>query len=74
MTRTSDATNLLYYIGDNGNVGLHCDASSKVVGWATTDISASTWGFEEVELTDEFIQNGRGNLNTYSELTKKLTK
>ena len=73
LTRTTDATNILYYIIDNGSVGLHCDAGSKVVGWNTKDIPGSTWGFEEVELTDEFIQKGRDNLNKYSELKAKMS-
>ena len=41
FTRTSDATNLLYYIVDNGNVALHCDAQSAVVGWYTNEIPGS---------------------------------
>ena len=68
LTRNGDETNLLYYIVDNGNVALHCDAQSAVVGWYTDNIPGSTWGFEEVELTDEFIQNGRSGLNAYTEL------
>lgn len=71
-TKTDDATNQLYYIIDNGNVALHCDAQSVVVGWYTNNIPGSTWGFEEVELTDEFIQNGRSSLNTYLDLKAKV--
>ena len=73
LTRTSDATNLLYYVVDNGNVALHCDAQSAVVGWYTNNIPGSTWGFEEVELTDEFIENGRSGLVAYTELKSKLS-
>ncbi|MBO4839667.1 MAG: M60 family metallopeptidase [Bacteroidaceae bacterium] len=72
LTRTGDATNVLFYIIDNGSVGLHCAASGNVVGWYTTDIAGSTWGFEEVELTDEFIQEGRSNLKNYSDLKTKI--
>lgn len=72
ITRTDDATNLLYYIIDNGSVGLHCNAGSKVVGWSARNIPGSTWGFEEVELTDEFIQDGRGDLKVYSDLKANL--
>lgn len=72
FTRNSDATNMLYYIIDNGNVGLHCDAGARVVGWSTNDIAGSTWGFEEVELTDEFIQEGRAALSNYAELKAKI--
>ena len=50
--RTADDTNFTYYIVDNGGVGLHCDQGSNVVGWDTEGLSTSTWGFEEVELTD----------------------
>ena len=71
FSRTSDATNQLYYIVDNGNIALHCDAQSVVVGWYTDNIPGSTWGFEEVELTDEFIQEGRSGLNAYTELKAK---
>ena len=71
-TRTDDATNLLYYIVDNGNVALHCDAQSAVVGWYTNNIPGSTWGFEEADISEEFIQNGRSSLNTYLELKKKI--
>jgi len=73
LSRNSDATNLLYYIVDNGNVALHCDAQSVVVGWYTDNIPGSTWGFEEVELTDEFIQNGRSGINAYADLKSKLS-
>ena len=73
LTRNSDDTNWLYYIVDNGNVALHCDAQSAVVGWYTDNIPGSTWGFEEAELTDEFIENGRSGLVAYEELKTKLT-
>ena len=72
FTRNGDATNMLYYITDNGSVGLHCDAGARVVGWSTNDIAGSTWGFEEVELTDEFIQEGRAALSNYAELKAKI--
>ena len=71
LTRNGDETNLLYYIVDNGNVALHCDAQSAMVGWYTDNIPGSTWGFEEVELTDEFIEKGRSGLNAYNELKSK---
>lgn len=71
LTRNGDETNLLYYIVDNGNVALHCDAQSAVVGWYTDKIPGSTWGFEEVELTDEFIEKGRSGLNAFNELKSK---
>lgn len=73
-TRTADATNLLFYIVDNGSVGLHCDSGSKVVGWHTADIDASTWGFEEVELTEDFIEGGRNSLNIYANLKQNMNK
>ena len=72
ITRTSDVTNMLFYIIDSGSVGLHSAANSNVVGWYTTDIAGSTWGFEEAELTDEFIQEGRSNLQNYSDLKSKI--
>ena len=72
LNRTDDETTYTYYIVDNGSVGLHCDQGSNVVGWSTTGISASTWGFEEVELTDEFIQNGRKVLADYAALVANI--
>ena len=57
IQRTSDATSITYYILDSGNVGLHCDASNVVVGWYSNN-NNSVWGFEEVELDDEFIEAG----------------
>ena len=72
LKRTTDGTTYTYYVIDNGQVGLHCDQSSNVVGWNTTGISASTWGFEEVELSDEFIQKGRDALNAYTSLVANI--
>lgn len=72
LKRTDDETTFTYYVVDQGTVGLHCDQGSNVVGWYTTDISASTWGFEEVELTDEFIQKGHEALNKYTDLVANL--
>lgn len=72
LKRTEDETTFTYYVVDNGQVGLHCDQSSNVVGWNTTGISASTWGFEEVELTEEFIQKGRDELNAYTSLVANI--
>lgn len=74
LSRTDDETTFTYYVVDNGSVGLHCDQSSNVVGWSTTGISASTWGFEEVELSDDFIQKGRDALNNYSNLVANIAK
>ncbi|MBP5392572.1 MAG: M60 family metallopeptidase [Bacteroidaceae bacterium] len=71
IQRTDDATNLSYYILDSGNVGLHCDASNVVVGWYSNN-NNSVWGFEEVELDDEFIEAGRAKLNAYTELQQNI--
>lgn len=73
LSRTDDETTYTYYVVDNGSVGLHCDQASNVVGWSTTGISSSTWGFEEVELTDEFIQNGRKVLADYAQLVANIS-
>lgn len=70
--RSEDGTRLVYYIIDQGAVGLHCDSGSRIVGWDCTGISASTWGFEEVVLTDEFIENGREGLNSYTDLKNNI--
>ena len=72
LRRTDDETTYTYYVIDNGQVGLHCDQGSNVVGWSTTGISASTWGFEEVELSDDFIQKGRDALNDYTSLVANI--
>ena len=71
IQRTSDATNITYYILDTGSIGLHCDASSVVVGWSNNNVN-SVWGFEEVTLDESFIEEGRAKLNTYSELQKNI--
>ena len=71
IQRTSDASNLTYYILDSGNVGLHCDASNVVVGWYSSN-NNSVWGFEEVQLDENFIETGRAQLNAYNELQQNL--
>lgn len=71
IQRTDDATSITYYILDSNNVGLHCDASNVVVGWYSSN-NNSVWGFEEVQLDDEFIEAGRAQLNAYNDLKKNL--
>ncbi len=71
IERTDDAANLTYYILDNGNIGLHCDGSNVVVGWGSSATN-SVWGFEEVELDEAFIEEGRAKLNAYNELQRNL--
>ena len=71
IQRTDDATNLTYYILDTSNVGLHCDASNVVVGWYSNN-NNSVWGFEEVELDDAFIEEGRAKLNAYTDLQQHI--
>jgi hypothetical protein len=73
IQRTADATSLTYYILDNSTVGLHCDAANNVVGWYS-NATNSVWGFEEVQLDDAFIAEGRAQLNDYLELRQNLTK
>ena len=72
IQRTDDATSLTYYILDTNTVGLHCDASNVVVGWSSDAIN-SAWGFEEADLDDEFIEDGRAQLDTYDALQKNLS-
>ena len=72
IQRTDDATLQSYYILDSGNVGLHCDASSVVVGWYSNNDN-SVWGFEEVQLDDAFIEAGRAQLNAYNDLVQHLS-
>lgn len=69
--RTDDATNLTYYILDSGNVGFHCDASNNVVGWSS-DNANSVWGFEEAELSDEFIAEERSKLTAYNDFMSNI--
>ena len=71
INRTDDATSLTYYILDNNTVGLHCDAGDNVVGWSYSATN-SVWGFEEVELDDAFITEGRAKLAAYNELRQNL--
>ena len=73
IQRTDDATTLTYYILDSNTVGLHCDAGNNVVGWSYSATN-SVWGFEEVQLDDAFIAEGRAQLNDYLELRQNLTK
>ena len=71
IQRTDDATNITYYILDTSNVGLHCDASNVVVGWYSNNNNI-VWGFEEVELDDACIEEGRAKLNAYNELQRNI--
>ena len=71
IQRTSDVTNLTYYILDSETVGLHCDASNVVVGWYS-NATNSVWGFEEVQLDDDFIAAGRAQLIAYNDLRQHL--
>lgn len=71
VVRTDDATSLVYYIKDTNSVGLHCDGSSNVVGWNYNNVN-NVWGFEEVELTEDFIAAGRQQLADYTTLQKNL--
>ncbi len=72
IQRTNDATSITYYILDSGTTGLHCDGSNVVVGWSNNN-NNSIWGFEEAELTDEFIEAGRAQLNAYTDLKNHLS-
>ncbi len=72
IQRSDDATSMTYYILDNNTIGLHCDGSNVVVGWNYNN-SNSVWGFEEVELTDAFIEAGREQLVTYNNLVKNIS-
>lgn len=71
LKKTEDPTENTYAIVDNGSVGLHCDASSNVVGWYT-DNDNSIWGFSPVELTDEEIAAAQKNYMDYLELSNNL--
>ena len=58
---------------NNGSVGLHTASTQgyNVVLW-NTSAEASVWAFEEVELSEEEIENARGGLKEYEELVKNL--
>ena len=71
IQRTDDATTLSYFILDTRTVGLHCDAGNNVVGW-TTDNDNSVWGFEEAELDEDFIAEGRAKLESYATLLRNF--
>ena len=72
MRNNGDESTYNYYIVDEGSRGLHCDQASNVVGWNTNGLVTSTWGFEEVQLTDEFIQQGRDELNAFNNLKANI--
>ncbi len=59
---------------NNGSVGLHTASTQgyNVVLW-NTSAEASIWAFEEVELSEEDIENARSGLKEYEELVKNLT-
>ena len=67
IQRTDDMTNLTYYILDTSTIGMHCDASNNIVGWNYSNVN-NIWGFEEAELTDDFIAEGRSKLTEYNNL------
>ena len=71
IKRTDDATSLTYYILDSNTVGLHCDASNVVVGWSY-NATNSIWGFEEVQLDEDFIEAGRSQLAAYTDLKRNI--
>ncbi len=71
IQRTNDTSLLNYFILDTRTVGLHCDAGCNVVGW-TTDNDNSVWAFEEAELDDDFIAEGRGKLDNYAALLRNF--
>ena len=73
IQRTNDATTLTYSILDSGTIGLHCDASNVVVGWSNNN-NNSIWGFEEVQLDEDFIQQGRAQLNAFNDLKQHLNE
>ena len=71
IQRTDDETAITYYILDSNTVGLHCDASNVVVGWYSNNDN-SVWGFEEVQLDDDFIEEGRAQLAAYNDLKRNI--
>ena len=73
IQKTDDATAVTYYILDSSTVGLHCDASNTVVGWSN-NAENSVWGFEEVDLDEEFIQQGRAQLTAFTDLQNHLNE
>ena len=71
LKRTDDVTNITYFIVDKENtsddIGLHCDASNNVVGWMCSNAN-NVWGFEEADLSEEFVAEGRSKLTDYYDL------
>ncbi|MBP3712496.1 MAG: M60 family metallopeptidase [Bacteroidaceae bacterium] len=71
LQRTDDPLTLTYYVLDTRSIGFHCDAGNNVVGW-TYNNDNSVWGFEEAELDDDFIAEGRGKLSAYYTLLQNF--
>lgn len=71
IQRTNDATSITYYLLDSNTVGVHCASNGVVVGW-NYSATNSVWGFEEVELEEAFIEEGRAQLTAYRDLLQNL--
>lgn len=52
-----------------GEIGLHCDGSSKVVSWNTVDSSPSVWHVEKVEVDAAALAEARAAYETSIDLT-----
>lgn len=55
----------------NGAYGMHTDAAKNVVRWYT-DADASIWAFQEVELTEEDIENARNERLEYQNIVDNI--
>ena len=73
LSKTDNDTEHTYAIVDQNPAGLHCDASSNVVGWYYTDNNNSIWGFQPVEVTEEEIAEARKSYVEFEELSKNLS-
>lgn len=74
-TRTADKWEYKWIIpnANGGSQGMHTSASqgNTVVLWYT-DVEASVWAFQEVELSDEDIEAARGERKEYEEQVKNI--
>lgn len=73
LSKTDNDTEYTYAIVDQNPAGLHCDASSNVVGWYYTDNNNSIWGFQPVEVTEEEIAEARKSYVEFEALSKNIS-
>lgn len=59
---------------NNGTVGLHCDASSNVVSWNTSDSSPSVWYLTAVEIDEDVLAAAKANYEASNNFLANVRK